>query len=252
MVLEGTINARDIGGIMTEEGYRVKEGLFLRTDSLHALSDQAVEMLRDRYNVSKIIDMRTGEERAEKPDREINGADNYHIPVFTEAEAGITRENGHLVFDDTILDMARTYEFMISSGSCTEKLSEILRQIIHNDKGASLYHCTAGKDRTGIVSMLILGLLGVSEDNIMKDYLETNVTGKAVAEEAAKMALKVTGRADLAEKVLAAYSADESYLRAALDYIYNNYGTIENYCRDKLGIPQEDIDLLRTKALDRS
>ncbi len=252
MRFEGMNNARDLGGMVTADGKQVRKGLFLRTDALNALTDDDVRELTDNQKVSLIIDLRTSEEKMEKPDREIREASYYHIPVFSSAQAGVTREEDAMAtFIRELPDMRIFYRKMVEDDEASGNVCRALRLIMNNEQGCSLFHCVAGKDRTGILAMLILGILGVSEEDIMEDYMLTNVSGREIAGQIAEMVLERYHNEELAERVKAACTADEGYLNAALDYIHSEYGTIPDYCRDKLGISEEEMDVFRQKALVR-
>ncbi len=254
MHLTGTVNERDLGGMVTADNRRVKEGLFLRTDALDRLTDDDVKILRDEYRLSIVIDLRNEEEMAERPDREIDGVRYYQVPLFVMAQAGVTREEDTVVMLDGVPDMEALYRVMLSSDKVSGEVGRAFRMIMDNRDGdrqkCSLYHCTAGKDRTGIMSMLILGVLGVSEEDIMKDYLLTNVTGEAIAREIADGIRMKTGNADLAERIRVAYVANEAFLMSALNYIHEGYGTISNYCMRKLKISEEEIRAFRERVLE--
>ncbi len=254
MYLQGTQNERDLGGMVTEDGRRIRKGLFLRTDALDKLTDDDVRLLRNGYKLTTIIDMRNEEERCEKPDRIVEGAQYCHFPLFITSQAGITREEEQLKMIDGIPDMVMLYKLVVSSDTVSEKLGNALKTVIRNEKDGrqqcTLFHCVAGKDRTGILAMLILGILGVSEEDIMEDYLLTNVTGIAIANAIARQVEQETGNADMAERVRAAYTADASFLQSAMDYIHDKYGTIRNYCRDKLHVSEEEMDAFCERVLE--
>ncbi len=250
MKFEGMNNARDLGGMVTTDGKKIRKGLFLRTDALDALTDDDVNRLKDQ-NVSIIIDLRTAQEMAEKPDRPVEGAQYHHIPIFSDAQAGVTHEESDTlaVFKD-LPDMKHLYKEMVLSDDACANVCKALDLIMNNENGCTLFHCVAGKDRTGILAMLILGMLGVSEEDIMEDYLLTNVTGEEIANQIAELVRNRYHNDELAERVRIACIADEGYLNSALDYIHSEFGTIPAYCREKLKISDEEIDAFRKKALE--
>ncbi len=254
MHLDGTVNERDLGGMVTADNRRIRKGLFLRTDSLDRLTDNDLISLRDKYKVSIVIDLRNEEESGQKPDRMIEGARYSQIPLFVMAQAGVTREEDTVEMTDGVPDMENLYRIMVASDKVSQKLGNALRLVMNNTQDGrqkcSLFHCVAGKDRTGILAMLILGILGVSEEDIMEDYLLTNVTGQEIAGKIADDIKKLTGNAEMAERVLIAYTANESFLMSALDYIHSEYGTIPEYCKGKLKISEEEMEAFRERVLE--
>ncbi len=248
--LEGMANIRDLGGLRTEDGQRVKKGLFLRADHLHNLTEDGIRYLSGPGGVTLVIDFRTDQEKEEKPDREIPGASYYHIPLFVLPAAGVTREEETVLMDGGVPDMPDLYRKMVMAPKAMSQLRRALSLILHNETGASLFHCTAGKDRTGVTAMMILGTLGVSEEDIMEDYLITNVTGIPIAEKIASEALTMTGDKELAERIREAYIAREKFLGAALDVIHSSCGTIGNYMAEKMQFTPEEIRAFQERSLE--
>ena len=115
---------------------------------------------------------------------------------------------------------------------------------------AVLWHCTAGKDRTGLAAMLVLSLLGVDEETVVSDYLLTNeYDAKRIA--GTRQYLKARGCDDaLIEKAVIVFDAvDECFMRNALAYLKKEFGSVVGYIRDGLNISKAEIDLLKEKYL---
>ena len=116
---------------------------------------------------------------------------------------------------------------------------------------ATLYHCTVGKDRTGIVTLLILTMLGADRETITRDYLCTN---RAAAAEANKNYLKLfaaTFSHECASRLRGCYIARRSFLDAYYDAVEGAYGSVENYVKNGLGITEEEIASFRGCALEK-
>ena len=197
------LNFRDLGGIplprerdcnaqrcspLTGEGY-VPSGLFLRSGKLNVLSKEQCARLCRKYKIRCVIDLRTPAESAEFPDELPEGVEYLQIPLLKEAAVGITHETGTdpmtIVRNlrrhpEKLLEMIPDFKALYTdvvtdeySRSQIDKAVSTLRQ--NAERGiCTLFHCTAGKDRTGIVSMALLKSYGVSDEEIVKDYMRTN------------------------------------------------------------------------------
>ena len=180
------LNLRDLGGI---GGGIVSKGLFLRSGKLSILSKDEVTGLCNKYGIKCVIDLRTAVESAEFPDPLPDGVEYVQIPLLKDAAVGITRETGSDPM--TILknlrkqpeklkamipDFKALYTDIVTDEFSRAQLDKVVFRLRENaDKGiCTLFHCTAGKDRTGIVSMALLKSYGVGDGEIIKDYLRTN------------------------------------------------------------------------------
>ena len=180
------LNLRDLGGI---GGGIVSKGLFLRSGKLSILSKDEATGLCDKFGIKCVIDLRTAVESAEFPDPLPDGVEYVQIPLLKDAAVGITRETGSDPM--TILknlrkqpeklkamipDFKALYTDIVTDEFSRAQLDKVVFRLRENaDKGiCTLFHCTAGKDRTGIVSMALLKSYGVGDGEIIKDYLRTN------------------------------------------------------------------------------
>ena len=128
-------------------------------------------------------------------------------------------------------------------------MQEALRQIMETKEGAVLWHCTEGKDRCGLLSAMTLFLLGVSEQDVMEDYLKTN---KSAAKRLDKMYEKwrslgiSKGRL---ERMQGLFMAKEEYMQAALDSMKTEYGTVDTFIKNALEITDEEKEVFREQML---
>ena len=225
-------NKRDLGGIRTADGRRIRPGLLIRSAHLF----QAEEA--DLAGISSVIDLRTPGERLEAPDRTW-GREYLPIPIFEDMTAGVSHEQGadHQGFPD----MAVLYRRIVTE--CAASFRRGLRAVMGHDfsGGAVLWHCTEGKDRCGLITALVLEALGADRGVILEDYLRTNEVNlpKAIA---VRQRAAARGEA-FAESLYQAYIADERYLRAAWAAMGDGYIT------RMLGIPEEDIARFRETVL---
>ncbi|MCM1500619.1 MAG: tyrosine-protein phosphatase [Clostridium sp.] len=208
---EGIRNARDF----SEYGNR----LCIRAAHLHDMTDGDVEILRNTCHLQTVIDLRTGMEREEAPDRVVDGVCYYSIPLFDEAMIGISHEKNtdSMAGAGAVPDMAGLYRDIVTTDSSVEQIKKVMKIILASDReGAVLWHCTEGKDRCGIISALYMMTLGADDEAIMRDYLKTNETAEKRAEMYYQKALEKSGNEILANKVRNAFLAKSEYMEPIL------------------------------------
>lgn len=262
--LQGGINYRDLGGIKNKDGKSIKSGLFIRGGNLSTLTDRDIDFFVKNYDVATVIDLRTDTEAEEKSDREIPGSVHIFNPLFSGATAGITHETGASLEDmarknkdrkalyNAIPDMAKFYREMVTNDYAISQLANELNIIIDNTLSgkATIYHCTKGKDRTGITTTMILSILNVSTEEIVKDYLLTN---KAVLFDGIKYWLAITilkFNIPAANKIFNCFVARKKYIYSFVESINQNYGSMEAFVRDHLKITDQRLDSFRAVALE--
>ena len=168
--VEGAFNIRDIGGYPTQDGRRIRWKQFLRADSMHALTDNDCDVLVD-YGLAMVVDLRGAREIESKPNVFAGSkvVRYEHRPFLDQAELQRMKETP--VLDRTHLMPNDKYAKWLDY--CQPLVREILACLADKEDGAALYHCAGGKDRTGVVTALLLGLAEVSHDVIAADYALT-------------------------------------------------------------------------------
>ena len=179
------LNLRDLGGI----GDVIPKGLLLRSGKLSMLTPTECAELCKRYNIQCVIDLRTPVESAEFPDPLPEGVEYLQIPLLKDAAVGITHETGSDPMTiirnlrkhpeklmEMIPDFYALYTDIVTDEYSRSQLDKVVETLRKNaDKGiTTLFHCTAGKDRTGIASMALLKSYGVDNEDIVRDYMRTN------------------------------------------------------------------------------
>ena len=180
------LNLRDLGNV---GGGIVPQCLFLRSGKLCILTPDECAELCKRFNIKCIIDLRTSVEVAEFPDPLPDGVVYLQVPLLKDAAVGITHETGSDPMTiirnlrkhpeklrEMIPDFKQLYTDIVTDEYSRSQLDKVVETLRKNaEKGiCTLYHCTAGKDRTGIVSMALLKSYGVSNEEILDDYMRTN------------------------------------------------------------------------------
>ena len=248
-------NYRDLGGIPTVDGRKLKSRMLIRGTKLHKLHKKDVELLKSQYRLSTILDLRTLKEAEECPDAELEGVKYILMPVLDEARVGISHEKKVHSFKslEQMPSMEQLYVSMVTD-DCQENLVKILRTILlmPEEDFSVVFHCTAGKDRTGILAALILAFLGVDRNLIIKDYLYTNkVTAvKARFTYIALLLVKFSHR--LAVKVSRYFLAKEDYIETALSSLENEFGSLELFFKTKLNFSDEETERIRNKFLEKA
>ena len=253
IMLEGARNVRSLGNTKNRFNEVIRTGVLLRSDALHSLTDNDVHHLLADYHLKTIIDMRTGHEISERPDRIIEGTDYRNIRIFDEARTGVTRAMKETRAERFLRmpPMTAIYREIVESDHSVERMGEVLRCVMDEKSGTSLFHCTAGKDRTGLAAMFLLALLDVDMDTIKEDYLMTNETAVEDAERIAAMVYEEVRDQEIYERIRSAFIAREEYLDAALQSIKEQCGTLDSYIEKRLGITAEDKEAFRTRMLIR-
>ncbi len=258
----GLANGRDLGGLKTIDGKTVKARRFIRSGKLCKLKKKEIQSIRDA-GVKTIIDLRIENEIVNRQDTVIEGIKYLHIPIVFATLPGITREKSmyrimkeesellkkvYATADDYIMGL---YDQIVFSPETQRQLKKCL-EVIMTSKGCVLWHCAAGKDRAGIVAMLIEGLLGVSDYDIIKDYLLTRQSQR-LKKNLQRLALNVYTIFTFGYKfrniLVAMLDAKVEYITHVLEGIKQRYGSIENYCVSALKISKESIEEFRAKSL---
>lgn len=264
MGFEAVVNARDLGGLPAAGGKTVRPGRLLRTAHLHDATDADVRLLEERYRLRMIFDFRTMEEAAFQPDREIRGAEHLLLPTLdVEAE----RRSGEAVPAETWLDLPsrivelafapffqqkarELYPSLITSEFSQLQYSAFLDKILETPDGAVLWHCSQGKDRTGIGAALILGALGADRETIVADFDASNVSYRTLVDRYCAEVDARGGGEDEKDVVRAFLGVSTRNFCRTLDLIDREWGSLEAYLTGPLGLAQEDLALLRARYLE--
>ncbi|MBB1069571.1 tyrosine-protein phosphatase [Limosilactobacillus sp. RRLNB_1_1] len=247
-------NFRDLGGYPTVDGHTTKWQRLLRTGSLAQLGQDDLKVL-DAIPVTIDVDLRAPDEVKKAPDRVPATAAYYHLPVFQSDETDASHSDEEIAAQmqkpgNGYHHMIDVYQRMTTVNSAKQAYQDLFKLLLSNKHGALLFHCTAGKDRTGMASFLILSALGVEQKVIIEDYLLTNTVTQEfrnnwlqeMRDNGASEEL-VTNRAALA-------SVAPDYINTAIKNINQNYGNVDHYLNEYLGITPAEIKELRELYLD--
>lgn len=258
--LDGQSNFRDIGGYVTVDGRRVKWGEVYRSGELHKLSDTDVEKL-DALGIKAVANFLT--------EREIKSRGHDRLPVGTR-EIPLPMETGNLGEMAGVIQEARgtgdfsnvpvelnpeIHRVLINEGR--EYYATLLREMADPSNRPMIYHCSHGVHRTGTATAILLSALGVPWETIREDYLLSNkYRAKEVNRRVGELQLLAADtllvepeQVDMTN-IKAFNILQPEYIDASLDEAVRQYGSMEKYIREGLGISEKELARLREQLLD--
>ena len=255
-----TTNLRELGGYETNDGLVVRYGLFFRCGRMNELTAEEHNIYRD-LQLKMIVDLRRDDEVADSPTPLFGDEHNLHISVsdpnnpFAEAAAKAHEPDaGTLILADAV----RYYREVVTHN--LHRYIPVFDQIFDVDNLPLLFHCTAGKDRTGFVAAAILKFLGVPDETVFADYLLTNelmgkrteerlkIWAKRISKEKGIPVADVDGEALNALRILMLTHAD--MLQATFDAVDESFGSWDEMRRQGLQISDERMEMFRSFVLE--
>jgi protein-tyrosine phosphatase len=237
IILDGCHNFRDLGGYPARDGRRIRWRTLFRSDGLHLLSAADVTCLRDEIGLGHVVDLRSsGELRidgvgllADEP------FTHHHLPLF---DGSIPERS-----EAQALSLADRYFLM------AEFAKQPIARVITTLAGASkpaVYHCAAGKDRTGVISAVLLGLLGVRDEVIVADYAATQQNLDAIIERL----MASEGYHDMLSALPAdTLHAEPDTMIALLEKVNERYGSMRGYVLS-IGVSERDVARIEERLLE--
>ena len=258
--LEGQSNFRDIGGYVTIDGRRVKWGQVYRSGELHKLSDEDVKKL-DALGINAVANFLTEREiQSRGHDRLPEGTREIPLPMETGnlgEMAGVIQEaRGTGDFSKVPVELnPEIHRILVIEGR--EYYASLLREIADPANRPIVYHCSHGVHRTGTATAILLSALGVPWETIREDYLLSNkYRAKEVNRRVGELQLLAAdtflvepGQVDM-KNIKAFYILEPEYIDASLDEAVKQYGSMENYIREGLGITDKELASLREQLLE--
>ncbi|MDO1605752.1 tyrosine-protein phosphatase [Lactobacillus sp. YT155] len=250
--LDAGRNFRELGGYQTEDGKTIKYHKILRSANLAELTEKDQEFLKN-YGLHKDIDFRSKQEVENEPDKVPDGVEYIFNPVLKEDQTQASKSTSEVekefgfTFDDGYKHMLKVYENMILDDESRSAYRIFFNHLLDNteDNQVALFHCTAGKDRTGMGAVYFLWALGIDQETIKKDYLLTNKVMKSFVEEKVSILESKDTSEDVISSVRALMSVNEDYLDAARKTIIKENGNMENYLKEAIDLSSQEIKDLR-------
>lgn len=267
VAVEGIINLRDLGGVRTVDGTVLRPGLVHRSGHLGSLvAEERPEGGRhaappdlgsfEATGIRAVYDLRTVAEVTRSPDRVPEAVDVVHLDVLADATSSIAAHLEEIfadpssatrVFADGVVERhyEQTYRNLVNLDSARVAYRRLFEELAGAEHPV-LFHCTAGKDRTGWAAAALLTLLGVDRRTVTEDFLHSN--GPVLEGFAPLLAqfAEMGGDPSLLEP---AFLVQRSYLDAAFDAVEVAHGSVERYVREGLGVPTEAVEALRARLL---
>ena len=270
-------NARDLGGLHTLDGREIKPNRLIRSSDLSLLYPELADALVANHPIRQVIDLRTAEEVQLNGDINIEEIAYSRCPIGGETEGATTVELperytditnskvrtiiGDCLFlsrkylggdsEDAAKAMELRYREFVTSEESISGLKKAVGEIIDLEEGATLFHSSSGKDRTGVLAYLLLLILGVKEEDAIQDYLLSNrFLNSAIKKCKSLLAACKLNKSDprMYESAMAIQGVRRSWIEAVKEEI-DAKGGIEAYFRNVLGFQPEQIALLRERYL---
>lgn len=264
VIFEHIDNARDLGGMIGAGGREIRPHRLLRTAHLHDASDADVARLKEEFNLCRIFDFRSLGEFNAVPDREMEDVQHHLLPTIDmraeqqtgkpipdEAFLELDRHIVNYSFYPEVQMMARNmYPSLIQSEFSQLQYAAFLRLIIEApEDGGILWHCAQGKDRTGWGAAFLMFALGVSRDDIIADFEQSNDHYRPIVNKLnADVIARGGGEAEMAV-IQAFMGVSTPNFISTLDLIDREFGGMMNYLQDILCLTHDDLQTLRKRYL---
>lgn len=262
--LSGVVNARELGGYVLPDGRRIRRGLLLRGGSLARLTEEECRRIADTYHPTYVFDFRTEGEVKQAPDKQIPGSTNVWLPTIDpeteklgtstlpkEAYSNLPPFLLRYACEPKVQDVARRmYSDMVVNEYTKLQYAAFLQMIAAVDEGAIYWHCSQGKDRTGLGAAFVLTALGADRELVLKDFAISNEYYRDDVEDL-KQILSEKGFGPAEHAVIQTFiGVNTDYFIQALDLIDSEYGSLDDYVRNQLMLTDEDRERLRSRFLE--
>lgn len=252
-------NLRDLGGWPTRGGGRVRSGLLFRSVELTQLSDDDLPAFQS-LGIRTVFDLRTAAEVQQAPDRTLDDVDSMKLDVLADspstAPAQVFRaldnpaEATRLLGGGKALHLFETgYREIVSLPSALRSYATFFNTLADGGRLPALFHCTTGKDRTGWAAAAFLSLMGVAEQDVLRDYMLTN---EQLLPALGQLFDKFAAAGGDPETLRPVIGVEPTYLQVAFEQMRQMFGSIERYFTEGLGIDRATQAALRAHFTESS
>ncbi len=246
VTLQGGSNFRDLGGYPAANGKHVKWGHIYRSADISKLTDSDLQTLQTRH-VALVCDLRGPQEYAKAPDRLPAGAKRIELPAGSEKiDPNLLSSGSKAINRDSLMRAVYTNTSFFQA-KYKPMFDELLA--LPGDE-ALLFHCSAGKDRTGIGAALVLSALGVDRQTILKDYAATDVYWQVSREQQLQRMTQAGMSAEAIAAVRPMMAANPAYLAGTFAAIDKQYGSVDKYLAKEMDLTPKKLATLRAKYLN--
>lgn len=256
---ESIPNARQLGGYVNIKGKEIKNNMLIRSGSLFNATESDIAKLSQEISVKAIYDLRSEMEISKKMDKAVHGAENIHLDLLytinNQAIKKVFMEKEENPKENPVIKMCRNplvidyitnlYSRLITNQNAQNLFHRMFQSILATKGAPVLWHCTYGKDRTGIAALLILSVLEVDLATIKEDFLKTNIAYEKEISTLVQLAKSenFTEQQIWAVKSMAGV-AEESF-DTTIEIINQKYNGINNYLQNQINLTQQEIELFR-------
>lgn len=249
--LPTAVNLRDIGGYPAANGSRIKWGLIYRSGTLYDLSDDDAAALAAR-GIKLICDFRSEQESAAAPDDAARLGARYEAMPLDADHDSMRRLRAMMFQPHKLRELMRESYSELMLERNAPLIGRFLRLVAEPHNLPVLFHCTAGKDRTGMAAMILMSLLGVPDDVIAADYSLSNAYHDRFRAYVGEAVKKLRWFGLNVDDLYPLLIADPELMRSALESVRQRYGTVENYVINRCGVDAAMISKLRELLLEES
>ena len=258
-------NARELGGLVMQDGRSIRRGKLVRSGNLSLASDRDVALLKDRFHLSDVYDFRFDAEAGADPDRPMEGVTITRLSTLPQAFVDVFtsgRTDTMQIRSSNILEALAEYAFVPEAQELADKLypgivmdtlsqrlyGEFLRGVL-DAKGGVLWHCSQGKDRAGWATAFVLAALGADRKTIVEDFSLSNVSYAPAVEALTERIAQLGGGEGELAFIRAMVGVSVENFESTLDLIDARYGSLEAYLEKALGFSAQEQEKLRGKLL---
>lgn len=245
-------NLRDLGGRRTADGGRVARGVVLRSGELSS-DDVVDDPVLAGLGIRTVVDLRTAAEREARPERVPRGASLVEVDVLADMPRAAATAAASLLSrpaalaealdgTDVAEQMRVTYRRLVAAPAARAGYATLVRTVLDARGAPVLFHCTAGKDRTGWAATVLLLAAGVDEDDATEEFLAVN---PAVRARFAPLLAQLEDAGGDPAVLTPFLEVRLDYLRAALDTVDDRFGSFDAYLHDGLGLGEVEVEALR-------